>query len=331
MFVKKIYESVLKKKLDNINNHLYSIKFRDPEINEMYKYSIATGKRIRPLLVLLSCEAVGSRSNKFVPIAASFELLHKASLIHDDVIDEDKFRRGVPSFYNKYSMEKAVVMGDLLVSVAFTNLYRHRELLGNRFYWCNRKFIDAFRQISMGELSEEILRSSIRINSASIEDLHYKKTASLFEAGFEIGAICGGGTVTEQKNLARFGQIIGMIYQTINDINNIDGLESKIRKNAYSDLKKSKKNHLVLHSMKNGSQKDKQILKSIMMKPHISGSDIEQLLEIFRRNKSMQHVYRKIDAYIHEAETCVRNLRPSAAKAMFSMLTKEAKNKWIWK
>jgi geranylgeranyl diphosphate synthase, type I len=329
MFVKKLYETVLKRKIARVNRHLATIRFRDKAVQEMYTYSVMSGgKRFRPLLVMLSCEAVGGDSKNVVPVAAAFELLHKASLIHDDLIDEDEYRRGKETFHKRYSRQKAVVMGDLLVAVAFDQLYRHRKHLGANFPECYHTFLDTFRQLSLGELREEVLRETSSVASSDIEALHYQKTAVLIESCFKIGAIAGGGNRDEVARLSAFGRNVGLIFQTVNDINNIDGLESKVKHKLYTDVAAKRKNHMIAHAL--NTAKEKGELSRILSKKTLSGGDVERILKIVRSNGSIDYAYRQIDHYLDDAKKALSGLPISSTKVVLTKLLDEAKSKWFW-
>jgi geranylgeranyl diphosphate synthase, type I len=329
MFLKKIYKKVLQRKIALVNRELERIRFRDKDVQEMYGYSVlAGGKRFRPLLVMLACEAVGGKAKQAAPVAASFELLHKASLIHDDLIDEDEYRRGRKTFHVQFTKQKAVVMGDLLVAVAFDQLFRQRDFLADRFPACYQTFLDTFRQLSMGELKEEILRERTTLESSDIEALHYQKTAVLIESCFRIGAYCGDGREQEVAILADFGRNVGHIFQIINDINNIDGLESKVKHKLYSDIAGKRKNHMILHALKTAPQKVE--LCRILSKPSLSGRDVERVLFIVRSNGSVAYAYKEIDQYLWESRKALSGLRPSATKRILTKLLDEAKSTWFW-
>ena len=196
---------------------------------------------------MISCEAVGGKSNAIIPVACSMEILHKASLIHDDLIDEDNLRRGHETFHKRFGSKKAVIMGDLMVSIAFENIIRHRQKIKDpiqqkRYDACLYSIISTFRRLATGELAEEVLKTKTEVCETEIEEIIYNKTAVLIEQCFRAGAILGNGSKSEVNMLSCFGKNVGLAFQTINDINNIDGMEKKIKKTFATDLFQKKKN-----------------------------------------------------------------------------------------
>jgi len=335
MFVKSIYEKVLVHKIKKINDYLESIKFKNPRINEMYAYSIASGKRFRPLLTMIACEVVGGKSSKIIPVACSIELLHKASLIHDDLIDHDDYRRGKKTFYHKYGKEKAVIMGDLLIAVGFENIIRRKRFLKDpdmkkRYQDYLEKLITTFRHLALGELEEEVISDRDTVMEEEIESVLYQKTAVLIETCFTLGAVLGDGTQKEIDALSRFGRYIGLAFQTINDINNIDGIDSNSKKKLGSDLMRRKKNLTIVHTLKNGTEKDRKAVNRILGKKKISGKDVERLCDIILENKSIDYAREKVKGYLWKAKESLSQIKNSFTKRILLGIIDEANNKWFW-
>jgi len=334
MFVKSVYEKVLVHKIRKINKYLDSIKFKNPALNEMYAYSIASGKRFRPLLTMIACEVVGGKSNKIIPVACSIELLHKASLIHDDLIDHDDYRRGKKTFYKKYGKEKAVIMGDLLIAVGFENIIRRKRLLKENNQKIYQDYLETlittFRHLAIGELEEEIISDKDSVDEDEIESVLYNKTAVLIETSFKLGAVLGEGTEKEVKALSRFGRYIGLAFQTINDINNIDGIDKSSKKKLGSDLMRKKKNLTIVHTLKNGTDKDRKEVNRILAKKKITGRDVEKLCGIILENKSIDYAREKVKKYLKRAKDSLAPIKDSLTKKILLGIIDEANNKWFW-
>ncbi len=331
MFIKHIYKTILKRKIDRVNRHLGAINFDEPEFQEMYDWSVnASGMRFRPLLVMIACEAVGGDSRRIVPIASSFELLHKASLIHDDLIDGDDFRRGVEAFHHKYTRAKAVVMGDLLVSLAFEGLFESRDILGDRFLDAWQTLITTYKTLSLGEIREEVFRDRDHVELNEIEKLHYQKTAVLIESCFRVGALSGGGTDEETAALADFGRYTGLIFQIINDINNITGLETEVKKELYADLRQTKKNYMVVHAMRESSSESRVQLAAILQGDELDEGDVDILRDAIAQSHSIEYAHSLIDDYMLKAKDALATIRDGGPKSMLLKLVDEAREKWFW-
>ncbi|RLG54033.1 MAG: polyprenyl synthetase family protein [Thermoproteota archaeon] len=170
------------------------------------------GKRIRPMILLLVNEASGGGGNPR-PAAAAIELMHNLSLIHDDLIDKDVFRRGKPSFQKRFGEEMAVLMADYVMSVAVDVCSRYedkRVLL--TLSWTAIK-------MSEGEMEEFLVRKKERsLSINSYIDILYKKTAAIFEAAAKMGAIIAGASEELVEQIGRYGKYIGLAYQVKDDL-----------------------------------------------------------------------------------------------------------------
>ena len=224
-YLEKIDEA-LKRELD-----LYSWS----EFHAPLRYACEGGKRIRPLILLLSAESVRSKkpTGPDAYLAASaIELLHTESIIHDDIIDEENLRRGKPSFHVKYGYNSSILTADFVLGIILN--------IGSKL---NSKSVvnelsNAATRMSEGEMMEIRLGKEHEISEDDyIKVLEYK-TASLFEASAKIGAIIGGGDEDQVRAMASFGNLLGIAYQIHDDLidwNNENRLFNMlVRKNGKS-------------------------------------------------------------------------------------------------
>ena len=170
------------------------------------------GKRIRPIILLLANEASGGKGNP-KPAAAAIELMHNLSLIHDDLIDKDTFRRGKPSFQRMFGEEMAILMADYVMSIAVDvcSRYDDRRVLLTLSWTAI--------QMSEGEMREFLVRREGKsINIDSYMEILYKKTASIFEAAARMGAIIAGAPENLVRRMSDFGKYIGLAYQVKDDL-----------------------------------------------------------------------------------------------------------------
>lgn len=226
------------------------------QLRDMYDYAVGGGMRFRPCLMYLAylvCSAgtdgegghggadgcgscVGIDS--LIQLASAVELLHKASLVHDDLIDGDALRRGRQSFHAAFGSECAVVMGDLLVAMAHDVVERMRSVLPTGVYSQIRsRFNRAHLDLCRGELLELIAAPRERPLARDYVDRVIEgKTASLMEQSMAIGAIISGAPAACVDALARYGRCMGFVFQTINDINNLTGFDLGVKGQAMTDL-----------------------------------------------------------------------------------------------
>ncbi len=170
------------------------------------------GKRIRPAILLLVNEASGRRGNPG-PAAAAVELIHNLSLIHDDLIDKEAFRRGNPSFYRRFGEETAILMADYIMSIAVD--------ICSRYY--DRRVLLALSQtaikMSEGEVEEFMVKlSGNTISVSRYIEILYKKTAAIFEAAASLGAIIAGVSEEVIEKIGNYGKYIGLAYQVKDDL-----------------------------------------------------------------------------------------------------------------
>lgn len=211
------------------------------------EYSLlAGGKRIRPILCLWACRAVGGRVTRALPAACALEYIHTYSLIHDDLpaLDNDDYRRGRLSCHKKFGEAMAILAGDALLSEAFSLLSRKGVM---------KKISDPIRL----EIIREVARASgiqgmiagqetdleaerKKVSLAYLEYIHRHKTGTLIIASLVCGGLAGGGTVGELRALRKFGEKIGLLFQVKDDLLNVEGRPEVMGKGTGTDAKKAK-------------------------------------------------------------------------------------------
>jgi len=191
------------------------------------KYACDGGKRIRPLILVLSAESVGRCSDDAYLAASAIELLHTESIIHDDIVDEEKERRGKTSFHIKYGYNMSILTADFVLGMILNIVSKLKDpRMAN-------ELANAALKMSEGEMLEVRLASEQVQLDDYINVLTYK-TASIFEASSKIGAIIGGGNDQQINALMNFGRFIGIAYQIHDDLadwNNEDRLFNTLLKN----------------------------------------------------------------------------------------------------
>lgn len=202
----------------------------------------ASGKRIRPLLTLLSCEAVGGNVKDALNVAIAFELLHIASLIHDDILDGDTLRRGKRTVHSVWGTETAIIAGDLLIGKAVeiatrTDYPRVLNLVAQATVeMCEGEILEMELQRNLRAISEELCLKIIE-----------KKSASLIRVAAESGAIIGGGSEDVVKSISKYGELMGMAYQIRDDVLNLISTETILKKPVKTDLLAMRPNLVLLH------------------------------------------------------------------------------------
>ncbi len=217
-----------------------------PTIHEAMRYSVfAGGKRLRPLLALFGCEAVGGKLEDAIPAAVALELIHTYSLVHDDLpaMDDDDFRRGRPTCHKVYGEAIAILAGDALLTHAFQVLADPAggNLAASRRLQIVAEVSAAAGSVGMvGGQTMDIQAEGKALDPATLLALHAKKTGALLRASLRVGGLAGGADDAALESLTRYGERLGLAFQIVDDILDIEGSSAEMGKTAGSDLRKHK-------------------------------------------------------------------------------------------
>jgi geranylgeranyl diphosphate synthase, type II len=217
-----------------------------PTIHEAMRYSVfAGGKRLRPMLALFGCEAVGGTLEDAMPAAVALELIHTYSLVHDDLpaMDDDDFRRGRPTCHKVYGEAVAILAGDGLLTHAFQVLAdptdtgvpaaRRLQIVG--------EISAAAGSVGMvGGQTMDIQAEGKALDPTTLLTLHSKKTGALLRVSLRVGGLAGGADDDAMASLTRYGERLGLAFQIVDDILDIEGSSAEMGKTAGSDLRKHK-------------------------------------------------------------------------------------------
>ncbi len=217
------------------------------EIHEAIRYSVfAGGKRLRPILVLAAAEITGGQIKQALPAAAAFELIHTYSLIHDDLpaMDDDDFRRGRPTCHKIYGEAMAILAGDALLTQAFILL--SGDHLSVRVDAAARLMV--IHEIAQATGSKgmvggqvvDILQEDREVDLPTLQYLHTHKTGALIRACLRVGGILASAGLEQMDALTRYGERIGLAFQIVDDILDLEGSLEALGKRAGSDLRKKK-------------------------------------------------------------------------------------------
>lgn len=218
-----------------------------PQVHQAMRYSLfAGGKRLRPILALAAAETVGGRIADALPVACSLELIHTYSLIHDDLpsMDDDDLRRGKPTSHKVFGEALAILAGDALLTEAF-HLLTRPDLMRDV---SPRRRLRAINQVAraagsygmVGGQVMDIASQGQEIEAHLLEYIHSHKTGALIAASVCAGAIIGGASPSQYKALNRYGEKLGLAFQVIDDLLDVQGEEKKLGKAVGKDQAKGK-------------------------------------------------------------------------------------------
>ena len=254
------------------------------QLHDSMKYSLLSGgKRIRPILALASYEACGGDAKAILPQAAALELIHTYSLIHDDLpaMDNDDLRRGQPTNHRVFGEGMAILAGDALLTEAFLMMANLSNQKSEAGFSVNTKAISpisrsallkAIRDVALaagahgmvGGQAQDILSESSEPNRETLNFIHLHKTAALIAASVRIGPILANSGTKKLRALTRYGENIGLAFQIVDDILNVEGTTVELGKPVGSDSRKNKLTYPSLYGIEVARQKaDEYIAEAI--------------------------------------------------------------------
>ncbi|WP_035059641.1 octaprenyl diphosphate synthase [Andreprevotia chitinilytica] len=229
-------------------------------VRQVAEYIVsAGGKRLRPMMVLLSAEALGYRGGHHRELAAVIEFIHTATLLHDDVVDESSLRRGRDTANALFGNAASVLVGDFLYSRAFQMMVSCGSMR------IMQVLADATNVIAEGEVLQLMNIGNVEVDEAGYVQVIQYKTAKLFEAAARLGAIlCEADAATEDK-LARYGMHLGTAFQIIDDVLDYSGKQDDIGKSLGDDLAEGKPTLPLIYTMRNGTPEQAQVVREALL------------------------------------------------------------------
>ncbi len=273
------------------------------------------GKRFRPVMCMLSCEAVGGDSKKLLPIEASIEMFHNFTLSHDDIEDDSEMRRGKPCLHKIYGIPLAINAGDGLFAMVWeTSLLL--EMPPKKIVEAQRILANAFRRVLEGQGMEI---DWYRTNRWDISEEDYAnmvagKTGALIAASCEVGAFLGGGKKRQRKAVKEFGNAVGIAFQIQDDILNIIGKEETYGKEIGGDISEGKRTLMVIHTLEKASPEDKKSLTSILDEKTKDRQKISEAIEILKKYSSHEYARKHAEKLIVKAKKGLEKLPQTEAR-----------------
>jgi octaprenyl-diphosphate synthase len=284
-----------------------------PAITEIGEYLRAGGgKRIRPLLLLLSSKLFNYEGRGAVRLGAVVEIIHTATLVHDDIIDEAQTRRGRPAANTQWGNSKCVLAGDWLYMQAFKIAVQER----------NFGILDTLIELTQQMVEGELLQMEKLGKLISLQehfDLIYRKTACLFSVCMRMGGILGGATEEQEERLGQYGRDLGMAFQIVDDVLDLTASENILGKPVASDLREGKVTMAVNHALERCQPAEKKKIETVLRDRAFNGVTHTDILEILNR-------YRAVEA----ANTRAAEYAASARQAICQFPDSEIKRALLW-
>lgn len=274
----------------------------DLALRPLLEYALLTnGKRLRPIIVVMSAESVGATPDEVIELALSFELLHTATLVHDDMIDQDLIRRGTRTLYSRWSDPGAILSGDALIALSI-------DLAANY----GQRIVKTLSSVGFELCSGEYADATLALENATEEQYFAKisrKSASLFRGAAYCGALAAKGKAIEAKALARYGENFGMAYQ-IND-----DLQDLLEKSRVSqDLRNGNVTLPLLFMYERGSDSAKNLLRNAFGNRTLTLDQQERIKDMMNDIGAFRYCRQKIMEYSEKSKSSLKDIRESTFK-----------------
>ena len=273
----------------------------------------AGGKMLRPALTLISAEAVGGKKEDALKTAAALELIHTFSLIHDDIMDDDDMRRGMPSVHKVWDEPVAILAGDTLFSKAFEMVIASANVAN-----ALATVADACVKICEGQASDMSFEGNFDVKEAEYSEMIFKKTGALIAAATKAGAIMGGADDETVKALYEYGRMIGTAFQIQDDY--LDVISDDLGKPVGSDIAKGKMTLMVVKALAESEGEDHERLLEILKEENSSQENVQEAIDLFNKYGSIEYAHNLALENVDGAKKVLEILPDSEAKSMLIAL-----------
>jgi len=269
-------------------------------IKEIVNYIVKSGgKRIRPILVMLSSKLCEYTGEKHITYSAIIEFIHTSTLLHDDVVDNAQTRRGASTANTIWGNEASVLVGDFLYTKSF-------ELMaeGDNFEII-KTMAHTTKQLSEGEILELLKTSDINTTEEDYFEIIRNKTAVLFSVACEIGAILGNVNEEKRLSLKEYGHNLGMAFQLTDDMLDYNSYDEVLGKKVGTDLKEGKITLPLISAVNLSTEKEKALVRKVVEKQSITLRDFERVSAIIKKYDGIRYTSDKAMDYTSAAKDCL--------------------------
>jgi octaprenyl-diphosphate synthase len=278
-------------------------------IEEIGQYVCRSGgKRIRPAILLLGSQMCGYDGSIGPRLGAVIEMIHSATLVHDDIIDNASVRRGRPSVNAQWGNEVTVLMGDWLYMTSF------RLALGERHFKVLDILIEVTRKMIEGELIQHAFNGNLDITEEQHLDISMRKTAFLFSACSQIGGVLGSAGEEKEELLRNYGLNVGLAFQLVDDVLDFTSNESTLGKPVGSDLKEGKLTLPLIYLMRDGKPHHREMVRNALKENTQDAGARDDIFKLVRDYHTADRVLEKAHAYAEKARDCLKDFPACKAR-----------------
>ncbi|MGK9369573.1 polyprenyl synthetase family protein [Melioribacter sp. Ez-97] len=285
---------IIEKRIDKLFNNKKPASLYEP-----CKYALESGgKRLRPVLLLLSTKAAGGNFNDAYNAALAVEIFHNFTLVHDDIMDNSPIRRGRPSLYKKFDTNTAILAGDNLIAFAYKLLLKDCKKNTNQII---ETFTQGIIDVCEGQSLDKEFETRKNVSLEEYRLMISQKTAALLTVCTEIGGLIAGADYNVVRILKNYGKNLGMAFQIQDDLLDIIADEKTFGKKVGSDLIEGKKTYLFLKALEKAKGEDKKKLLRVIKNSGIESDEIESYKKIYEKYGVLEDAIKEIDRYTKSA------------------------------
>ncbi|MCY4001702.1 MAG: polyprenyl synthetase family protein [Bacteroidetes bacterium] len=309
------FQSVVKKDLEEFSHHFKeAVKVEHGLLNMVVRYFLRQkGKRIRPLLVLLTAKTCGGVRERSYRAAALVELLHTATLVHDDVVDESEKRRGVFSINALWGNKVAVLLGDYFLSRGLLLALDHDD------FDLLRVLSNAVKRMSEGELRQVQRARSMDVDEASYYKIISDKTASLISACTRCGALSADADPESLQSMGEFGEQLGLAFQIRDDL--FDYGTQEVGKPTGADIQKKLVTLPLIHALEVADSSDRQRILNIIRKGRKSRQNRQTIYEFVESTGGLLYAQQRMEEHVKSAQSLLRSFPESESRRAMHALS----------
>ena len=296
------------------------LKIREPR--KLYDATahipLAGGKRLRPVMALITCEMVGGDSEKAIPFAAALETIHNFTLVHDDVMDDDDLRHGVDACHTIYGLSTAILAGDTLFAYAFEMITDcdiedgiKADLVKNVAY--------VVRKIAEGQQMDINFEEEETVDAKEYLEMIRLKTSILFGAAAYGGAKIGGTSEKEARKLEEMATNVGLGFQIWDDYLDATASEEILGKPSGSDIRQGKRTLLVIEALNRAEESDRKRLIDILDSKN-TDKEIKEAVNIMNQSGALEECHKQANKYLEDARKTLSSYPQSEARELFEEL-----------
>jgi geranylgeranyl diphosphate synthase type I len=284
-------------------------------------YLKAGGKRLRPYIVQNVIELLQGNVGSSIPIAAAVEALHNFTLIHDDIMDRDETRRGVPTVHTKWDEPTAILAGDLLFAMVFV-MVNQAPLDAAIKSLVSFELGNVCRELCEGQTMDMGFEDRENVTMPEYMEMIRLKTGALFRTSAVVGGICANATPSQLAALRQYGETMGIAFQIVDDILGLTADEKELGKPVCSDIREGKQTFLLIYAKDHLGQKDLDELNLIMSTAEKLDSDVQRAKELIVQSGAIEAAKQKSIDYMDLSIASLQILKKSESRGFLEQLAR---------